>query len=546
MKNHKIMRVFLCACLCLLVPLSSLAVPMTGEGSRTYLFSNKPLPTATPAPNPTSPPPQPPDTLAVVEEAQPGLFNLRNSVIGNKEPRQIAMPAQDGYAQIEGVLTFRGGPYRQNAAFGYASAPEGQLEIIWQKKIGALDNWSGVGWNGQPALVRWPDETKRVMNLYDDKKAKDDLVEVIYGTLDGKIYFLDLADGTPTRNVIPVDFPMKGSVSVDPRGIPLLYSGQGISQLKSRSGSIGMRVFSLVTGEQLFMINGRDQDAVRNHGAFDSVSIVDAASDTLLTPGENGLLYAYKLNTQYDPATGALSVSPEKSAYKYYNSKGLGIENSLAVYGHYGYFADNGGLLQCVDLNTLQPVWVANVTDDTDATVALEPRDDGTVLLYTGCEVDRQGSGGKAYLRCFDALTGALRWEYEESCTHDADLNGGLLGSPLVGQNDVSNLVFFHVAKVKEGGGALIALNKRNGTVVWRQTFPRYGWSSPIAIYSAEGKAHILLGDSGGNLRLIDASNGEVLDTITLEGNIEGSPAVYGDMLVVGTRGRVIYGIKIS
>lgn len=535
----------MCLFICLLLPLAVHAVPMTGERSVNYLYSDDPIPTPTPPPRPSAPPPQPPDVLQVVEEAQPNLFNLRNSIVGSKNPRGIAMPAQDGYAQIEGVLTFRGGPYRQNAAYGYASAEEGILQIVWQKKIGALDNWSGVGWNGQPALVRWPEETMRVMNLYDEKKANSNLIEAIYATLDGKIYFLDLVDGTPTRDPIVVNFPIKGSVSVDPRGIPLLYSGQGISNLKSRSGAIGMRVFSLVTGEQLFMINGRDQDAIRNHGAFDSVPLLDAASDTLLFPGENGLLYAYTLGTQYDAQTGALSISPQRSAYKYYNSKGLGTENSLAVYGHFGYFADNGGLLQCIDLRTLQPVWAANVTDDTDASIALETRNDGTVLLYIGCEVDRQGSGGKAYIRCFDALTGALRWEYEEACIHDADLNGGVLGSPLVGEHEVEGLVYFHIAKTKEGGGALVAINKKTGMVVWRQNFPRYGWSSPVAIYSAEGKAHIILGDSGGNLRLMDAATGEVLDTLKLDGNIEGSPAVFGDMLVIGTRGRIIYGIKI-
>lgn len=528
---------------------SAHAAPMTGEWSHMYFFPDPalatPSPSPMPSPGPTSPPPQPPETLAVVDEALPELYRLRNSIIGRRETHAIEMPAQDGYAQVEGVLTFRGGPYRQNAAFGYASAPEKKLEVVWQKKIGALDNWSGVGWNGQPALVRWPFETKQIMNLYDDKKSKDDLIEVIYGTLDGKIYFLDLSDGTPTRDPIVVDFPIKGSVSVDPRGIPLLYSGQGISRLSNRSGSIGMRIFSLVDGKQLFMISGRDEDAVRNHGAFDSVPLVDAASDTLITPSENGLLYVYTLHTQYDPETGELSISPQRAAYKYYHSKGIGTENSIAIYGHYGYFVDNGGLLQCLNLRTLTPVWARDVTDDTDATIALDSMENGEVLLFTGCEVDLQGPGGKAYLRCFNALSGELLWEYEEACEHDADLNGGVLGSPLVGQGQVSDLVFFHVAKIKQGGGALIALDKQSGEVVWRQTFARFGWSSPVAIYDAEGEARLILGDSGGNLRLMDAASGEVLDTIKLSGNIEGSPAVFGDMLVVGTRGRVIYGVAI-
>lgn len=401
---RKIILFFLA--LSLLLPVYASAVPMTGGRGLTISPTESPAPTPRPTPGPTPAAPVVPESLAVVEAALPAAFNLRNSTIGKHTKNDISMPAQGGYAQIEGILTFRGGPYRQNAAFGTANAAEGTLEIVWQKKIGALDNWSGVGWNGQPALVCWPEETRQVMNLHADKKTKDGLVEAIYCTLDGNIYFLDLADGTPTRDPIDVGFPMKGSVSIDPRGIPLLYSGQGISRLTSKRGSIGLRIFSLLDGQELFMINGRDDDAYRNHGAFDSVCLVDAASDTLISPGENGLIYTYKLNTAYDPAAGTLSISPEKGGYRYRNSLGLGVENSIAVYGHYGYFTDNGGLLQCINLNTLEPIWAANVTDDSDATLTLVPQNDGRVLLFTGCEVDLQKNGGSAYIRCFDALTG--------------------------------------------------------------------------------------------------------------------------------------------
>lgn len=535
--------IFIAALLAL--PVSGVCAPMTGPASVFAPPTPVPAPTAAPAPGPTYPPPDPPATLAVVSEAEPANFNLRNDIAGTQKRNEIAMPAQDGYAQLDGVMTFRGGPYRQNAAYGYASAPEGRLEIVWEKKTGGLDNWGGIGWNGQPAIVRWPDALRRQMNLYPEKKDKEGLVEAIYCALDGSIYFLDLDDGTATRDVIVVGFPMKGSVSIDPRGVPLLYSGQGISRLSDRSGPIGLRIFSLMDGTELFRINGLDSDAYRRHGAFDSVCLVDAASDTLIAPGENGLIYTYKLNTVFDEQTGSLSIDPVKGAYRYRNGKGLGVENSIAVYGHYGYFADNGGMLHCINLNTLLPVWNADVTDDTDASVALDARHDGQVWLYTGCEVDAQGKGGKAYIRSFDALTGALRWTYSEVCAHDPDLNGGMLGSPLVGAGPVDDLVYVHIAKVYEGGGALVALNKHTGDVIWRLALPRYGWSSPVAVYGADGEAHILLGDSGGTLRLIDARKGAVISTLSLQGNMEGSPAVFEDMLVVGTRGRVIYGIRI-
>ncbi|WP_208985085.1 hypothetical protein [Maledivibacter halophilus] len=45
---------------------------------------------------------------------------------------------------------------------------------------------------------------------------------------------------------------------------------------------------------------------------------------------------------------------------------------------------------------------------------------------------------------------------------------------------------------------------------------------------------------------LIEGSSGEILDKISLGSNVEGSPAVYENMIVVGTRGQRIYGIKIK
>ncbi|SKC82258.1 hypothetical protein SAMN02194393_03734 [Maledivibacter halophilus] len=61
-----------------------------------------------------------------------------------------------------------------------------------------------------------------------------------------------------------------------------------------------------------------------------------------------------------------------------------------------------------------------------------------------------------------------------------------------------------------------------------------------------EGEAYILQCDSAGKMYLIEGSSGEILDKISLGSNVEGSPAVYENMIVVGTRGQRIYGIKIK
>ena len=51
----------------------------------------------------------------------------------------------------------------------------------------------------------------------------------------------------------------------------------------------------------------------------DSLSAVDAETDTLIYPGENGILYLIKLNTSYDPQAGTLSIAPDNVVKWRYN-----------------------------------------------------------------------------------------------------------------------------------------------------------------------------------------------------------------------------------
>jgi len=66
-----------------------------------------------------------------------------------------------------------------------------------------------------------------------------------------------------------------------------------------------------------------------------------------------------------------------------------------------------------------------------------------------------------------------------------------------------------------------------------------------VAVYTDTGKAYIVICDSVGRVRLVDAK-GNILDTLEFGSNIEASPALFNNTLVVGTRGQQIYGIKIS
>lgn len=495
-----------------------------------------------------------------VEGTSPEQLKLTGKIINNNKTvseftreNAIKMSGQSDYAAWSGaVLTFRGGPFRQNAAYGLADVQENKLEILWSTPIGGISTYYGAGWTGQPAIVKWPLEVRQTMNINAEKKAVSALKEVILAAQDGKIYFLDLADGLATRDPINVGYPLKGSVSVDPRGMPLLSVGQGVSVIGGKTGKIGFFLFSLLDQKQLQFINGRDKSALGTNGAFDGTSLTDRNSDTMIVAGENGLLYTIQLNTKFDFKLGTISINPRIVAYAGKTAKQkdtqTGVEGSVAMYGQYAYFADSTGILQCLDTTTMTPVWAVNTDDNTDATPALDFDSDGSLALYTGNTVKEQGKKGVCTIRRLNALTGEQQWSYTVKVEYDKDDTGGVMASPVVGQQSIGNLVIFTVAKTPEGG-AVIAFDKKTGHVVWQQNMSSFSWSSPVAVYNEAGEAWILQGDSKGVMMLMDGQTGVVMDSIQLDGAIVGSPAAYGNMLVVGTSGRnvsKVYGIKIK
>ncbi len=465
---------------------------------------------------------------------------------------KIIMDIAENYSAVKGVTCFRGNNYRDTASYGHAEIKDKKLKIQWQIPTGGIDNWTGVGWNGQPSIVQWSKELRSSMNIGEDKKDKEDLCEVIYAALDGKVYFLDLEDGSPTRERIDIPGPVKGSLTVDPRGMPLLYVGQGINTVHGNKVEMGYRIYSLIDQKKLFFINGLDAFAHRGWSAFDSTALIDEKTDTMLLAGENGIFYTVKLNTNYNKTENTIVIDPKVTKYRYRISGNSyqGIENSVAVYKNLAYFADNGGWLQSVDLNTLRPVWIRDITDDTDSTIVIEEEKEEQVSLYTACEVDKQGTKGMSSIRKIDALSGQLIWEKSYECYSmlgDKPINGGALATPVLGKNSLKHMVIYNLARY--GGfnkGLLAALDKSTGEEVWRLEMPNYSWSSPVDVYTEEGEGYLILCDSAGKMYMIDGLTGQVLDVISLGANIEGSPAVFENTIVVGTRGQKIFGVRIN
>ena len=478
------------------------------------------------------------------------------------------------YTQIPGVLTFRGNNFRSTSSFGYVTPSDGTVDSLTQVWEFTDDHtllssdmsfeWDGYQLTGQPLIVRWPMETRSIMNIYPSANAKTDLTEVIYPSLDGYIYFLDLDDGTMTRDPIYAGVTIKGTAALDPRGYPLLYIGQGDD---NGEYGFGMYIFSLIDGSLLYSYEGLDDGAYRmNWSAFDSSPIIDGATDTLIWPCENGIIYNFQLNTSYVPGTGTISINPQCTGYKYIfndtQGRFLGVESSAAVYGNYCYFMDNNCNLICLDLNTFQMVWVFRTGDDSDLSPVIQ-EENGVPYIYIGTEVDNQSSGeynGAAYTYKINALTGEEVWQTSQSCytyngeTSATDQTGGCLGNPIIGMGNISNLVIFSYSMTTglTGGNRLVAYNRDTGTEVWHYDMNIYTYSSPVACYTADGNAYIIIADSFGQIHLVNGQTGERISYIQVNSgdgrgvSFEASPAVFGNTIVIGSTEGAVYGIRLD
>ena len=74
--------------------------------------------------------------------------------------------------------------------------------------------------------------------------------------------------------------------------------------------------------------------------------------------------------------------------------------------------------------------------------------------------------------------------------------------------------------------------------MVWSVEQTSDYWSSPVVVYGDSGEAYLIQCDRGGYVTLYDASDGEKLNTIDLGSRIDSTPAVFNNMLIVGTRGK--------
>lgn len=471
---------------------------------------------------------------------------------------EISFDVGDTYTDVDGIITFRGNNFRDSATCGTAEMAQLSLEKKWSVSTGSLSSggtvWTGSGWTGQPLVCKWPEEIKQHMNLYDWAKEKKDLVEVIYACMDGYVYFIDLDSGQLTRDSLYLGYTFKGSGALDPRGYPILYVGAGYN---SNSGTARVFVVNLLDCSTMYTFGDNDPFSLRgNLSFFDASPLVDAETDTLIYPGENGILYLIKLNTSYNAQNGTISISPGKTVKWRYNgirsgfdSFWLGMEDSPAIYKGFVFLADNGGHLMCLDLNSLKLIWVQDILDDSNSTPVLSI-ENGHLYLYVSTSFRL---GWRSYNQAtvpiwkIDAETGEIVWQTDYECYTNDGVSGGVQSTIALGNHELSDYIYVTVSKTENNvAGVLACLEKSTGKVVWEHS-AGYAWSSPVCVYREDGTGKVLYCSSDGNMYLLDGKSGEVHNSLSLsEGVIEASPAVYKDYAVVGTRDCTIQCINLQ
>ena len=460
----------------------------------------------------------------------------------------VEMPAGEDYTRLRfGVLTFRGNAFRRNASAGTVPTPS-SLNVIWEAETGFPE------WTGQPVIIKWSAEVRADSDLYEEKKNKPALKEVVVPCADGSLFFCDLEDGQPTRGILPLGAPAAGTACASPSGLP--YLGTAV-----RSDAPAYRQYNLYTQEELAALpetSGAGPDRV----LFGS-PVIDRISDTLITAGDDGLLYLVSFNTYFSWQDAEYRIAPSVTAMK---SIAAGEDESLtavrspvAVYNRYVFYADMAGILRCVDTNTLSPVWMAENGDSVVSAVALDLQGD-ELALYAATVLNIRESGA-AQARRFNALNGEETWCLDIGVDRRGDgTYAGFAASPMIGTGGLDDLAFFTVTGLNEEGrgtlglpgdteAAVIALEKKTGAVRWARPFTDRCVSSPVGIYGEDGNGWIIQCTERGTVVLLDGLTGVETASLAVDGQILASPAVYSNIMVIctasGGTGKVC-GIRIE
>jgi outer membrane protein assembly factor BamB len=428
-----------------------------------------------------------------------------------------ATPAGGSGFTTPGLLTFRGSPTR--SYYGEGPVPQ-HPDVLWgypangegmcaESTVGEETRvWCGTGWTGEPAVFE-----------------RDGRTWVVFGAYDRNIHFVDYATGADILPPFPTGDIIKGSVTVDPDGFPLVYSG-------SRDNKLHVIAIDGPEPRELWSLDATAVSPTMWNNDWDGSPLV--IDDYLYEGGENSQFHIVKLNRSY-AADGTVQVAPQLA----FNAPGwddellasldqrpndVSIENSVAYHDGVVYFANSGGLVQGWDVSGL-PDGVAPTRvfrfwtgDDTDASVVID--DEG--FLYVAVEVDRQSARG--------AEVGQLLKldprQPEDPIVWSVHDDSGFWATPALHDD---------LIVAPADSGTIYGVDRETGETRWTIDLPGPTWQSPVVVDDVW-----IQGDCDGILHGYDLADTTTtpteLWTVELGGCIESTPAVWHGRMFVGTR----------
>lgn len=437
-----------------------------------------------------------------------------------------------------GLTMFRGNPTR--TYFGSGPIPDTAPDVAWrfpdqamagQSAEGSQNRWwTGMGWTGQPVVWERP----------------DGITEVIFGAFDKKIHFLDAATGERTRPDFDMGDIIKGSVTLDPDGYPLLYTG---------SRDPRFRIIALDEEEpyEVWSLHARDVEGMWNDDWDSNPVIID---DMLYEGGENSWWYAVKLNRSMG-ADGKVSIDPQvvwktpawTDELMEIFGRQHSVENSTAVFGQFAYFATSAGRVVGIDLTdigngTAEVFFDMWIGDDTDATISVDH--EGYVYVVSHADTAKTNNTAARRVRDVGHLLkldtsregdDAIVWHRELPAARGQD--AGAWATPALHPD---GLIF-----VATDAGDLQAYDTATGEIVWEDFIGGNAWSSPVIV---DGKllvaVNCLSEDHG--LRVYDLADPrnpvQQWEQRVGEGCIESTPAVWNGQIFVGSRDGFFYALQ--
>jgi outer membrane protein assembly factor BamB len=486
------------------------------SGSQTIIGSTDPQLQPTSAPIATTAPAPMPTPGPAIQRFAPIPLEPPAVASAPWYPRELVA---EPYGQaVRGVLTFRGSPNR--SYYGQGPVPQNP-RVQWSypgTKMCSLSTdpdgereWCGTGWTGQPAV--W----ERGGELW-----------VAFGAYDRNVHVLDALTGRPRMDPFPTGDLIKGSLTVDPDGHPLIYVGSRDNFLRVLSFDSGELV------ERWRLSAYAVEDRLWNDDWDGAPAIID---DYMFVGGENANLHVVKLNRGYD-RDGRVTVDPslifavpgwDDELLQSIGDTNVSIENSVTIVDDVVYFANSGGLVQGWDISGVadgvEPTRVFRfwLGDDIDASVVVD--DEG--FLYAAAEYER----GTERSRTLGQVVKLDPRRPDDPVVWSADartgIDTGVWATPAV---------YRDIVIVPTADGRVLGLDRATGETRWSLRLPGPVWSSPVVIDDTLVQADCRGLIHGYDLRDLTIEPPR-LWSVTVGACIESTPVVWKNRIWVGTRG---------